>query len=247
MDGLHSLNNERSKMLYSNCGPNCRYCKINLACDYCDSGHEIIVNFPYCCKSRIPSLPGFKRYLHEFDAGERACSLHCPFKTYTNNDTCSSCIENCDICDDTEHCLQCSEPYYRKDYKCVSDCGDGYYSEYIYINSFETIRMCERCPQYCKICDSANSCKVCSEGYKLKEDYCVEDCGDGFYESEGVCHRCREGCLRCSDSQNCLECNSPNKLIIGNNYRFCKISKSKRKNNRSLLTLLYIITHSKNS
>ncbi|EAY00474.1 hypothetical protein TVAG_443440 [Trichomonas vaginalis G3] len=249
MDELHSYANEMNKMIYSNCGYMCDRCNGIRQCDLCASGYIYSPNFSDCCSVSIidiVKLPLNHRNLNDYYTPNFNCSKKCRINSYRNNDSCRSCNEHCDFCDDSGHCLQCSEPYYRKDYQCVSQCGVGYYSEYIDDNGDYPIKICERCPQYCKTCECANSCKVCSEGYKLKEDYCVEDCGDGFYESEGVCHRCREGCLRCSDSQNCLECNSPNKLIIGNNFRICKNSKSKRKNNHSLLTLLYIITHSKN-
>lgn len=60
---------------------------------------------------------------------------------------------------------------------------------------------CNTCPENCATCGSttAGDCNSCKEGFNFLEGACVDDCGAGFYPTNGFCASCHDNCETCTD------------------------------------------------
>ena len=89
---------------------------------------------------------------------------------------CTSCCDlnsNCDICDNSGNCLQCSKGYY------ITESNN---------------RKCSKCLSTCEECETIDKCKECKDGYILSNGYCVscfsikEGCEECFQNT--ICYKC---------------------------------------------------------
>ena len=95
---------------------------------------------------------------------------------------CTNCCpanSNCDNCDSSGNCLQCSKGYY--------------------LTGSNNNRKCSKCLSTCEECESLQKCTKCKDGYILSNNYCVS-C---FSVIEG-CEECTQDktCTKCYDNKN---------------------------------------------
>ncbi|KAM6289408.1 proprotein convertase subtilisin/kexin type 5-like [Aegotheles albertisi] len=113
---------------------------------------------------------------------------------------------------------------------CVSECGDGFFTD-------DSSRECEPCHRSCATCvgysyENCTGCKnsfqlshgqclnprnsspkgkfwsECMDEFFLHEGKCVQDCPSHFYPEDKHCFPCHEDCKDCDgpDSDDCTEC-----------------------------------------
>ncbi|KAM7019160.1 LOW QUALITY PROTEIN: extracellular matrix organizing protein FRAS1 [Tautogolabrus adspersus] len=139
------------------------------------------------------------------------CVTSCPPGSYTHRHThCNYCHESCSECDgpSQKDCVSCSNAAaLLKDGRCVSDCGDGFYSQ---------DGVCYACDSSCASCFPDNpKCKSCLPGTALHHGKCISECPDQHYlENHSRCRACHSSCSACwgpSVSQ-CSTC--PGELLL---------------------------------
>ncbi|XP_041464478.1 deleted in malignant brain tumors 1 protein-like [Lytechinus variegatus] len=103
-------------------------------------------------------------------------------------------------CDHTlDAAIQCSGPGIRE---CTPECPEGFYTSH-------SDRSCQPCRLHCQTCQAGPdySCTSCIPGTHLLGIECVEDCGSGYFTSNGVCAPCSDNCATCDmDSTHCTSC-----------------------------------------
>ena len=152
------------------------------------------------------------------------CIEECDDGSSTNNirpRTCDSCnIQDCSDCEgNTGGCDQCAETYALLipelgDPECLPACpvNLGFWKKENTTEDDQTYYTCERCPATCKTCKNVNNlpvCETCKDTYFLKTGACVDECGDGLYESSLTkkCEACPTQCKECPAGV-CIECNT---------------------------------------
>ncbi|XP_078659996.1 extracellular matrix organizing protein FRAS1-like [Branchiostoma floridae x Branchiostoma belcheri] len=131
---------------------------------------------------------------------------------------CGACHQSCSSCagPTQHHCRACAEGLRLKQGQCVSDCGEGFYSQG---------GECRACHSSCSRCsgpgaDSCQACQVLSQ--VLKDGSCADRCGKKQYVRDGKCHDCDAGCLTCApDSSACTSCPRHHVLHEGRCTRTC--------------------------
>ncbi|KAL4432289.1 hypothetical protein ABPG74_020257 [Tetrahymena malaccensis] len=101
--------------------------------------------------------------------------------------SCGSCQELCDSCNDVDSCVSCNQNFYQEQgsKKCVKQCQSNQYHQ----KFFQKCISCEI--DNCKQCDLENNlCQICSDGWQLANDQksclkreCLEN--DLYYYNEG--------------------------------------------------------------
>ncbi len=155
------------------CSPKCRTCtNIPENCTICQGGFDL--------------------QIHQ-DASESigSCQRSCNMGFYSNAfNVCNPCLDsNCHYCYRGGHfCQQCNTGFLIEFHTCIhkcspglfpnegvcsADCPDGFYGNLMSDH-------CETCPANCRRCRSATRCETCYEGFYLKEDNCVQDCGSNM-------------------------------------------------------------------
>ncbi|CAD8158195.1 unnamed protein product [Paramecium octaurelia] len=123
----------------------------------------------------------------------------------------------CKECDISNNCLSCytdvsiTPNIYLFEKKCVSTCGQKYYSD--------SSNACKSCPDNCLECTSSTVCQSCSDdtNYELKNSKCVKKCNEKQFDYNGICTLCNENCNTCIDqSTKCTSCGTTNNLLYQN-------------------------------
>lgn len=71
---------------------------------------------------------------------------------------------------------------------CKGSCLDGFY-----LMGSE----CLQCNVLCKMCNEiVDKCFICVLGFFKKNDFCVKDCGFGYY-LDSFCKKCSINCVDC--------------------------------------------------
>ncbi|KAL4474412.1 hypothetical protein ABPG72_010707 [Tetrahymena utriculariae] len=88
--------------------------------------------------------------------------------------SCGSCQEFCNLCDDFSTCLQCYPNYYydQRTNKCVKECQKGDFQQ----DYFEICILCS--VENCEICQfEGQLCQQCKQGWQLSSDqkYCLKN------------------------------------------------------------------------
>ena len=126
------------------------------------------------------------------------------------------CTNNCDTCvDSLSKCTSCKfasaldESLYLKEseYRCVTDCGPGYFQDAGY--------KCSPCGGNCLQCTvSATSCTLCNpNSVKPYADplslRCYDECPAGTYldKPSTLCTPCQSPCYTCTSPDVCTSCN----------------------------------------
>ena len=107
---------------------------------------------------------------------------------YISNHQCYDCMEGCKICTSKEFCQGCKEGYYFSNYKCLP------------------------CYELCETCNTGSNdrqkqnCLTCKPNYVIFNHNCLEQCPDGYYESDNTCKECNKLCKE--SGSNCNSCTS---------------------------------------
>lgn len=134
------------------------------------------------------------------------------------------CVEGCISCSDGFNCERCLSGYQLSGNKCIIGCNfcieedcdlqgncrlgckDGYFGS-----------QCKNsCMKGCQVCDSVESCTVCSHGFHLINNKCEASCTNCVGKVCDVNDVCSSGCVggwfgkRCDQkcNDNCATCNS---------------------------------------
>ncbi|KAL4496317.1 hypothetical protein ABPG73_007767, partial [Tetrahymena malaccensis] len=123
--------------------------------------------------------------------------------------SCVSCIQNCDKCSDANSCDTCKSGFvYMKinnANQCVALCTQP--AQYI-----DSQGVCQNCIQNCDKCSDANSCDTCKSGFVYMKinnaNQCVAQCTQPaqYIDSQGVCQNCVQNCTSCSQANTCDTC-----------------------------------------
>ncbi|XP_033117888.1 extracellular matrix protein FRAS1-like [Anneissia japonica] len=136
------------------------------------------------------------------------CTSECYLGFYNNNGICTACEANCLSCISDSTCLQCVNPSAVLSYgECISTCAEQYYVDPL-------TRECKECDWKCNSCVGPNptDCLLCMNGMVLKNDVCVQECGDGYYQVRSRCRACIGGCQDCDNKGRCTSCSPPQLL-----------------------------------
>ena len=130
---------------------------------------------------------------------------------YLEENECKKCSDNCETCskgpeeNGNNNCITCDQntlnKYLINDdnyHSCVEECPD---------NTFLYDSKCEKCSEFCKICENSDKCNICYDGYYLEENECKK-CSDN-------CETCSKGPEE-NGNNNCITCdqNTLNKYLI---------------------------------
>ena len=136
---------------------------------------------------------------------EEKCVNECDKGSVPVDGVCKDCTQkNCEICktDNLDYCITPEPQNFTISGKVVEQCPDGTF--------IESDRHCDYCKENCKVCENTNSCNECYNGYYLKGNECVDQCGNGYVtdESNKKCIPCSSSCTQCKleDTQCCSSC-----------------------------------------
>jgi len=115
-------------------------------------------------------------------------------KINESKNICKKCNPECSVCSEfQDNCLSCEQSYFylAKNKKCLKDCPQGFYKNFISLE-------CMPCDSSCLECKGklVNDCIKCNEnfGMKLNNGLCLKDtgvtqiiCPLGFIEIEANC------------------------------------------------------------
>ncbi|XP_072243382.1 extracellular matrix organizing protein FRAS1 isoform X1 [Leuresthes tenuis] len=136
------------------------------------------------CGSQLPLL----------STDSSQCLASCPSGSYQHDHThCRRCHESCSECHglSQQECISCSDPAaLLKDGECVTDCGDGYYSQE---------GVCYACDSSCASCFPDDpKCMSCPQGTALHHGKCVVQCPIQHYQdNHSRCRACHSSCASC--------------------------------------------------
>ncbi|KAM9742832.1 extracellular matrix organizing protein FRAS1 isoform 2-T2 [Menidia menidia] len=155
-------------------------------CAACPSSCTTCPNRGECqsCGSQLPLL----------STDRSQCLASCPPGSYQHGHThCMRCHESCSECrgPSQQECLSCSDlAYLLKDGECVSDCGDGYYSQK---------GVCYACDSSCASCFPDDpKCMSCPPGTALHHGKCIGQCPTRHYlDNHSRCRACHDSCASC--------------------------------------------------
>ena len=148
-----SETNYYSCKLYNNI-KNCEECSNKDTCDKCESGYEINKNKQLCVR-----LVDIQNNLY-----------------IKNNDglliTCSSLINNCNRCNDSQTCLECQDGFGLIDNNTclIKEVLEGNQNYFIDKETKKYISC--SIMEHCITCNSSSVCTSCKEGFILENDKC---------------------------------------------------------------------------
>ena len=217
----------------ANCPIYCKECINDLQCSWCVDGFALYEDkcvdicpygyyktldngkwkckpcpFPNCGKcTETDCLECKQKYYLQDNAGQAndtdICYAECPKGTYTdyNRKMCLPCPIHCTACTDAKTCTECENDFVlTPEHICDTSCSAG------------TVEIEGKCV-FCKACEHCKECEKdlvtcikCKDSRKLKNQKCVEDCGDGYYHLDGVCYPCIDNCKQCDNGKTCKWC-----------------------------------------
>jgi proprotein convertase subtilisin/kexin type 5 len=130
---------------------------------------------------------------------------------------------HCQSCNSNSTCISCYQPltynsniytfdnyiYLTSDFKCVTECGTGYYID-------NSTGICTVCSSPCATCQSsAANCLSCLQNITNKFYYsannsCLTVCPSGQYgDASNKCQNCSSFCFSCqTNSYTCTSCSN---------------------------------------
>ncbi|XP_030832613.1 proprotein convertase subtilisin/kexin type 5 isoform X2 [Strongylocentrotus purpuratus] len=183
---------------------------------------------PSCVTCAGPGDHECNSCLANFELELGFCRSSCTDSSYKDsNGNCQVCDKSCQTCTGTgpNECLSCNYYNFLAPTKaCVTDCPVDYYPDY-------ESNVCRRCDPSCKTClDSGpGDCIECApDTYMLLRNgqLCVEDCPEGYYDSEELgfrdCRQCSVECRDCDGSYlTCISCYDGTYLFQGRCFSTC--------------------------
>ena len=98
--------------------------------------------------------------------------------------------ENTEFANERLYLLRCKETYNLKDGKCIPPCYE----------------LCQTCDVYSDDINNQNCTSCKNESHVLQDGNCIDECKEGYYESEKKCLKCGEFCKTCENSEKCSIC-----------------------------------------
>lgn len=174
-------------------------------CDVCNSFCSICTDTTKCLQCKSPKI------LLE----DNSCVDECPEGYVRFGSVCVRCqnTKDCKQCSplNTQICVDCYKPLVLFEGVCLPTCPEKYF---INLNN-----VCSPCVEGCKKCENSNSCKICEEGYYMKNGLCVKDCNDNYVLKNNECIKCNDNdCIKCYENnpKNCISCR-PGSFLYGLN------------------------------
>ena len=144
----------------------------------------------------------------------------CKNNTFLEGEKCYNCTECKKTKSSTDcRCEECNEGKYLVNHQCFDcmegcktcitrsdlchSCKDGYY-----FNEFK----CLPCYELCGTCNKGSNdkqnqqCETCKPNYIIFNHNCLEQCPEGYFESENTCKECNKLCK--TTRENCNSCSS---------------------------------------
>jgi hypothetical protein len=172
-------------------------------CEVCNSFCGICTDTTKCLQCKSPKI------LLE----DNSCVDECPEGYVRFGSVCVRCqnTKDCKQCSplNTQICVDCYKPLVLFEGVCMPTCPEKYFASQ---NS-----ICSPCVDGCKQCDNSNSCKICDEGYYMKNGQCVKDCKDSYVLKNNECVKCHDtDCIKCYENNpnNCITCR-PGTFLYG--------------------------------
>ena len=171
-----------------------------------------------------PECTARGRYIYEYTDDSTAelgeCLVSCGDGKRADEEApkkCYDCETGCKTCDDENDCTSCLDPakFVKNKAECVAigDCDNGYFP-------VVSTKECKRCGTNCIKCDALHLCTDCGTEKYVNDAKtgCAENCGDGFYKSDGppkACEPCGPYCT-CAGTNACTGCTTNDKYFKGN-------------------------------
>ncbi|CAD8203433.1 unnamed protein product [Paramecium octaurelia] len=230
-----------SKIVIRQCQPNYILQNEECVCDI-ENGYFL---YNSICQSKCPSdcVTCTKEVCLQPDH-----SIKCQENYYldTENSTCLSCDQTCQICINGDECIKCKSglilmnnecsacqeflkqakcDQYDKDCFCIK-CIEGY--------KLNQLSQCIKCASNCQSCNLEDQCDICKDGYYLNDNQCVlcqENCvlcqnlnqciksHNGYYVENGIALQCTNNCLIFFNECQCQDC--PDQYYQDHNDLFC--------------------------
>jgi len=200
----------------NHCQENCNngYVNVNGVCIACeDEG----------CKKCKKDTKECKQCYDTFFLIDGYCTNDCGDgyfeKENGDNDICSPCLDMCRVCESSNTCKECNDPFVvqkkPEGVKCQQICDKGYSTHDGKICKKCTGSNCEECPNI------LDQCTKCEPSFYLKHGKCVPECPDYYYESESdkTCKECFPECPKCNNGTHCELCEEP--LVLSHNKLEC--------------------------
>ena len=198
----------KNEICVLDCGTNFFKNNLTQTCDYCLSNCDLCDDSKICrkCKTDFNLIQGKN--------GESdKCDGKCPIGTAPVNNICVGCRDsNCSSCPGVSICQNCTSPFLLKEGGCVTNCGEGYYT-----NSLGACIPCD--DKNCRICDK-DRCSYCYNPKLLSDDKnCLDVCLNGYVQTGPKCNVCKnpQKCRRClaNDTDICDLCYGDKNLFNG--------------------------------
>ena len=133
---------------------------------------------PSCKSCNGPGEGACDTCANNLTMANRLCNT-CNISEYLENYACYNCPDECFTCQNSSHCLTCSN--LSKTVvagECLFDCGLEFYS---------LGDKCDRCQELCLVCVNFTDCLVCKNNSNLTSGKCL--CSDGLIVEENECVR----------------------------------------------------------
>ncbi|KAL4481592.1 hypothetical protein ABPG74_007681 [Tetrahymena malaccensis] len=208
-----------SNLNYQNCekcSENCKFCT-GPDPNQCSECNDQIYFYKNTCTIIQPNQTYCENFIcHECDASCKSCTgpkstqcSECYDGKYLNQsnseNTCQVCQKGCSLCQNSfDNCINCQNPYYLKENKCLLDCKRN---EYFDLQE----RICQTCSEYCQTCSEKTSqnCLSCIDtAYLNTNNQCLcSQQGFGLSSDGNQCLKCQTSkCKSCQLSIKCDIC-----------------------------------------
>ncbi|CAD8093460.1 unnamed protein product [Paramecium primaurelia] len=175
---------------------------VNMRCDTCSQGCSTCtaIGMGNCTTCEF----GYLFY-------NKGCYITCPTGSYKTGTTCTSCISNCSVCNDSISCQRCNDSTFYTGILCTTSCLSNQYGDTL-------TRTCKQCDPSCLTCSGAkiDNCLSCNTTF-LFSNSCNQYCPDGYYAdtSTKTCRNCISTCVTCLNPTSCSSC-TQGSFLTGN-------------------------------
>ncbi|ELP84060.1 protein serine/threonine kinase, putative [Entamoeba invadens IP1] len=203
--------------------PNCMVCDMN-NCLVCQTNFIFTGSNQKCVSKESAHC----------NAISNSICISCEQKFYLEEENCSPCGENCDVCRNNSLCSICTSPYYNHNGICEENkrdncntegeasclrCEDSFYFD---DQSTPMSSNCTKCSPNCLTCTTYSRCLSCSDSLFLVGNTCqtmnegctkamisgggCAICENGYYRDGIECKKCDDSCKSCQYNTVCYEC-----------------------------------------
>eukprot|EP00827_Trimyema_finlayi_P006198 TRINITY_DN682_c0_g1_i22.p2 TRINITY_DN682_c0_g1~~TRINITY_DN682_c0_g1_i22.p2 ORF type:complete len:467 (+),score=158.69 TRINITY_DN682_c0_g1_i22:221-1621(+) len=143
--------------------------------------------------------------------------------------TCQNChVDKCSKCQAKDVCGTCIAPYYVDGGKCIKGCAKQDDCTGKLFCDIPNAKCIDCNLDNCAKCDSATTCGLCADNYKIVDGKCLkqctksEDCDGIQFCDVNVCKSCDiQNCKKCASSTTCATCADPYSVQEGKCVQTC--------------------------